>query len=110
MRFASFSRLGSPPCGKRSASTSGAMPVTKSCAIKPVANTQRPAFTPRANLILPAPSSTGRRGSTADETFLSGMVCSLLDHPNFGTRTALREAVPCTLDRRFNEEGLRALA
>src|SRR5580704_6774699 len=63
MRSASFSRLGRPECGARSASTSGAMPLTKSCAISPVANTQRPAFMPCANLILPRPSSTGSSGS-----------------------------------------------
>ena len=55
--------LGQPACGTRSASTSGAMPLTKSCAIRPVANTQRPAFMPCANLTCPAPSSTGSSGS-----------------------------------------------
>src|SRR5207237_2901226 len=42
-----------------------AIPLTKACAISPVANTQRPAFTPCANLTLPGPSSTGSSGSTA---------------------------------------------
>src|SRR6185295_10600301 len=46
-----------------SASTSGAMPLLKSCAIRPVANTQRPAFMPCANLTFPGPSSTGSSGS-----------------------------------------------
>src|SRR5215472_16435604 len=63
MRAASFSRLGSPAWGARSASTSGAIPWMKSCAINPVAKTQRPAFMPCANLTLPGPSSTGSSGS-----------------------------------------------
>ena len=63
MRSASFSRLGRPACGARSASTSGAMPFLKSCAMTPVANTQRPALMPCANFTLPAPSSTGSNGS-----------------------------------------------
>ena len=37
IRRASFSRLGSPACGACSASTSGAIPLMKSCAINPVA-------------------------------------------------------------------------
>src|SRR5262249_43501495 len=53
------------------ASTSPAMPLTKSCAINPVAKTQRPAFTPCANLILPAPSSTGSSGCAARDALLS---------------------------------------
>src|SRR5262249_54303655 len=70
MRCASFSRLGREACGARVASTSGAMPLTKSCAINPAAKTQRPAFIPWANLALPVPSSTGSRGCAARDALL----------------------------------------
>src|SRR5262249_25905992 len=46
----------------------------KSWAITPVANTHAPAFMPWANLTLPAPSSTGSRGSA----FFSAICLHLL--------------------------------
>ena len=46
--------LGQAGVRARSDSTSGAMPFLKSCAMTPVANTQRPALMPCANLTLPA--------------------------------------------------------
>ena len=61
IRSASFSRFGAPACGAFSASTSGAMPFLKSCAITPVANTQRPAFMPWANLIFAGAELDGQQ-------------------------------------------------
>src|SRR3989442_15873254 len=55
------------------------MPLTKSCAISPVAKTHRPAFMPCANLILPAPSSTGSSGSAARKASLLLIVPGPMD-------------------------------
>src|SRR6185437_3096771 len=104
MRSASFSRLGKPAWGARFANTSGAMPWTKSCAISPLANTQRPALMPCANLIFPGPSSTGSSGVMEEgPVLLMGEISTEVDGEGAAAFTA------CDIDRQI-DHALRAWA